>query len=105
MKSIYNKSNHSFQEQSLMKKEICILGVYPCTVAGRKICECKEYNDHIATLRTIPCRPGDFWEEGKLYEEGKDYVIGEGIPEDWIPSFISPPDDSPMEYYILKINT
>lgn len=71
MKSIYNREKHSFQEQPQLNK--------PSGDQYRLMEDYKEdqreYESHVANLRTIPCRPGDVWEEGRLYEEGKDYEI------------------------------
>lgn len=41
-------------ELATIKKELCLRGIYPCTVAGNKRCECEEYNNHIKSLRSYP---------------------------------------------------
>jgi len=41
-------------EQLHKTKPICILGIYPCTVAGNKRCQCKEFNDWEKHLSSIP---------------------------------------------------
>lgn len=75
MKSIFSKKDNVLSEQPDMKKEICILGIYPCTVAGtKKVCECEQYNNHLKSLRALPCAPNSFV-DGVEYEEGKDYII------------------------------
>jgi hypothetical protein len=42
-----------------------------------KECECKIYQDHIASLRTIPCDEScrDRFVDKGVYEEGKDYKV------------------------------
>lgn len=54
------------------KKELCLLGIYPCTVAGRARCECKEFNDYIKSLPV-------FTIEGEARKEGEEFE-GELIP-------------------------
>jgi hypothetical protein len=40
----------------------------------------KRYEEHLASLRKIPCSPGSVWEDGKVYEEGVDYEIYDNDP-------------------------
>lgn len=84
MKSLYIKEQHCFQEQpqqerpynyGLIKEMVdnnFIVGVSEGSLA-----DCKYYTDHLASLRTIPCRPSDNWQEGVLYIQGKDYAVCE----------------------------
>jgi hypothetical protein len=34
-----------------------------------------KYEDHISSLRELPCAPGSVWEEDRIYEENKDYSL------------------------------
>lgn len=38
---------------------------------------CQKYNEHIATLRTIPCHESarSLWKDGQKVEEGRDYYV------------------------------
>lgn len=82
MKSKYVKDKHCFQEQSEMEKPynfglIKELIDNDCieAISKQAISDYKYYTDHLSTLRTIPCRPDDQWEDGKEYIEGKDYKV------------------------------
>lgn len=53
------------------KKPICILGIYPCTVAGNKTCECFEYNQRKNNLITYDARNFSPSDNGKTFGEGE----------------------------------
>lgn len=67
MTSKYIAASHSFQEQSQLPPP-----------QGNWLQYHRDYNRHIQSLRNMPCRPGDKWQEGVLYTEGVDYMIYEG---------------------------
>lgn len=70
MKSLYNKSNHCFQEQQIpLPDQRDYVG------NDKGYAEAYHAYAHQQPTRTIACRPGDVWEEGKIYEEGKDYRV------------------------------
>lgn len=70
MKSLYNKSTHSFQEQQIpLPDQRDYVG------NDKGYAEAYHAYAHQQPTRTIACRPGDVWEEGKIYEEGKDYRV------------------------------
>lgn len=84
MKSLYIKAEHVFQEQPELKEpnkkdfQKCVARPFhevDIVTDAKYYDEVKKYDAHIASLRKIPCRPGDIWQEGVVYEEGKDYVV------------------------------
>lgn len=83
MKSKYIASSHSFQEQQYLERPIApkiedyLMGheTYFNQDWYNFNGNLEIYNDHIKSLRLIPCRQGDRWQEGILYEEGKDYTV------------------------------
>lgn len=64
MTSKYNKSKHCLVEQNHLPPP-----------QGNDLQYSRDFSKHVQSLRAIPCQPGTIWEEDKLYEEGKDYVI------------------------------
>lgn len=79
MKSLYIKAQHCFQEQSLIEKPIATDADLKAFLIDDFYHRVTEYEMHILTLRMIPCRPGDIWQEGVVYEEGKDYSVGRKV--------------------------
>lgn len=62
MKSKYIAARHSFQEQPQESEMPTEYGT-------------DWWDEYLSTLRFIPCRPGDKWEEGFIYEEHLDYTV------------------------------
>lgn len=74
----YNAIDNSLQELPAVKKEICLRGISPglCSSILGMDCDCKVYEDHVKSLRRIPCSPEcDKWTNGDTLTEGKDYEI------------------------------
>lgn len=82
MKSKYDSSRHVLVEQSEIEEpqrpyEPKYIGAADTLVSDIYHWECnlKIYNEHIASLRTIPCSPSFKGVHDQIYEEGKDYKI------------------------------
>mgnify|MGYP001584745663 CR=1 FL=1 len=56
-----------------IKKHVCILGIYPCTIAGNKKCECYEFNNR--PRYHVSKELSDSWEDGKKVVEGTDFTL------------------------------
>lgn len=73
MKSKYIAASDSFQEQNELPPP-----------QGNDLQYNRDYAKHIQSLRNIPCRPGDKWQEGFVYEEHLDYTVYEYSDENRI---------------------
>ena len=75
MQSKYDKSRHVLIEQSQMEepdKEMMQEAGLDDEIINEFI---SDYNAHVASLRTIPCHESFKGEDGKIYEEGKDFEV------------------------------
>lgn len=78
MKSIYIKQQHCFQEQipEPRQKDFDNMDDFLSAV--------NVFTVKVETMRTIPCRPSDIWQEGVLYEQNLDYTVYEYSDENRI---------------------
>lgn len=112
MTSKYNKTTHSFEEQPWMSKpdrsneEYSVHAGYDGSVNYLR--DKLTYDKHIDSLRIIPCRPGDQWEEGKIYTEGVDYKVKGADEWKWtkqlngnifVAAIVPPPQPSEAELW------
>lgn len=84
MKSLYIKAEHVFKEQIEMEEPLMLhrerYGDHKADYQRDLFnysCNLEIYKEHIDSLRKVPCRPGDIWQEGVVYEEGKNYELKE----------------------------
>jgi hypothetical protein len=82
MKSIYDASDNTLQEQSEKKKPLYYDVYLACRSANRYLAltledlnAIIEYEDHLKRLRKLPCSPEAGFKDGEVYEEGKDYEV------------------------------
>lgn len=77
MKAIFNKDTNSITEQAEMEKPKKPLGPVHISTAYSYDRLRDKYDEHIASLRTIPCSPScaDLWKDGQVVEEGRDYEV------------------------------
>lgn len=73
MTSIYKASDDSMHEQREMKSPYW--NNVRNEIRNPANNEIIHYQQHLDTLRVIPCAAGHSWEDGKEYVEGKDYKI------------------------------